>query len=204
MEAVDHLIQVDRDEYERLKRMEANLFPATQPQELDTGKYGKILVVQTWVMHEKMIHKLSDGSYCHSSGLPVSKASDLEIIENPKERAEAREWFEHRNDEDTRDRARGITIRPDNTLVFEDGEPVRTIADITQAIKPGQHQELLIRIFLSQEEQKPSEVPDWMEKKAEPPKKAAPKKKKPPPKKKSARPPKPLPEPKPEPMEAQV
>jgi len=196
MEAAEHIVTVDRDEYERLKRMEANLFPATQPQELDTGKFGKILVVQTWVVHEKMIHRLSDGSYCHSSGLPVDKAKDLEIIENREEREQALEWFKHRHDDAPASSRRGITIRPDNSLVFEDGAPVTSISDITQAIKPGTHQELLVRIFLSQEEQKPSATPEWMQKKEEPkpPKKA---------KKKAKRPPKPLPEPvKEAPMEA--
>lgn len=203
MEASEHTVMVDKDEYERLKRMEANLFPASEPQMLDTGKYGQILVVQTWDSAEAQfakIHKLVNGSYVYDSGLPVDKRKALEIIPLGKERDAAFHWFDHRHDDDEVKKGRGIIVNPDETLTFEDGSPVTSIQDITQNIKSGLHQELLIRCFLKNDQGKPSEIPDWMTKKEEPPPKPKAKK---PAKKKAGRPKVKFPQPlKSQPLEA--
>jgi hypothetical protein len=82
----------------------------------------------------------------------------------------------------------------DGAFTFDDGTPITSISEITQALKPGPHQELVIRWFIQEQDkraqaqtkQKPEwQKPDQGEDPAPPaPMKAAPKKvKKPAPKK---------------------
>lgn len=188
MSEVDELmVEISREEYERLKRLETNMFPVSEPQILDTGPNGLIQVLGTYVSAElgaPKIHKLFDGGYCYESGLPVEKKKDLEIIPPGKDRDEAMYWFDTRLDESKTEKM-GITVRPDLTLQFEDGTPVTSISEITQAIGSGMHQEWLIRCFMQQEAKKakaPSETPEWMAKKEDKPSYRQPAAKKPKPK----------------------
>lgn len=181
MEVESLMVEISREEYERLKRMEKNLFPMYEPQVLDTGPNGLILVEQMYVSAElgaAKIVKLANGGYCYESGLPVDKRKDFNVIPPGPERDAALYWFDTRLDEEKTPQI-GIIVRPDLSLSFEDGRPVESIIDITQTIKPGPHQEFLIRCFMSQEAKKPSDTPEWMVKQEEKPrvtKKVAPKK----------------------------
>lgn len=137
----------------------------TEPQILDTGRFGQIQVVQTWVMREKSISKLTNGAYIHTSGLPVSSKKEItEVIPPGREQDEALYWFDHR-DEEQQAPGRRIIMNQDGSFVFDDGEPITSISEITQALKPGPHQEVVIRWFITEQEKKAQtqlkEKPGW-------------------------------------------
>lgn len=156
-------VSVDRAEYERLKALESSFVPQIEPQMLDTGRFGQIFVTQTWVMKEKSISKLVNGGYCHTTGLPISSEKEItDVIPPGADRDSALYWFRHRHEEEEQP-GQGIIVHPDLTLTFMDGTPVKSISEITQAIKPGPHQETLIRLYMQQEKDKPSEIPEWMQ-----------------------------------------
>jgi hypothetical protein len=156
-----------------------------EPQALDTGRFGVIHVLQTWVMRDKKISKLSNGAYVHTTGLPIgSKKEITEVIPAGPEQDEALYWFDHR-DETPENPGRGITMDADGAFTFDDGTPITSISEITQALKPGPHQELVIRWFIQEQDKKAQaqtkQKPEWQkpdqgEEKAPQPQKAAPKK----------------------------
>jgi hypothetical protein len=136
-----------------------------EPQALDTGRFGVIHVVQTWAMKEKKISKLSNGAYVHTTGLPIATKKELtEVIPAGPEQDEALYWFDHR-EENPEDPGRRITMDSEGAFTFDDGSPITSISEITQALKPGPHQELVIRWFI-QEQDKRAQVqtkqkPEW-------------------------------------------
>jgi hypothetical protein len=136
-----------------------------EPQALDTGRFGVIHVLQTWVMRDKKISKLSNGAYVHTTGLPIGNKKEItEVIPAGPEQDEALYWFDHR-EENPEDPARRITMDSEGAFTFDDGSPITSISEITQALKPGPHQELVIRWFI-QEQDKRAQVqtkqkPEW-------------------------------------------
>ena len=157
-----------------------------EPQALDTGRFGVIHVLQTWVMRDKKISKLSNGAYVHTTGLPIGNKKEItEVIPAGPEQDEALYWFDHR-EENPEDPGRRITMDSEGAFTFDDGSPITSISEITQALKPGPHQELVIRWFIQEQDkraqaqtkQKPEwQKPDQGEDPAPPaPMKAAPKK----------------------------
>jgi hypothetical protein len=136
-----------------------------EPQALDTGRFGVIHVLQTWVMRDKKISKLSNGAYVHTTGLPIgSKKEITEVIPAGPEQDEALYWFDHR-DETPENPGRGITMDADGAFTFDDGTPITSISEITQALKPGPHQELVIRWFIQEQDKKAQaqtkQKPEW-------------------------------------------
>ena len=136
-----------------------------EPQALDTGRFGVIHVLQTWVMRDKKISKLSNGAYVHTTGLPIGNKKEItEVIPAGPEQDEALYWFDHR-EENPEDPGRRITMDQNGAFTFDDGSPITSISEITQALKPGPHQELVIRWFI-QEQDKRAQVqtkqkPEW-------------------------------------------
>jgi hypothetical protein len=173
-----------------------------EPQTLDTGRFGQIQVIQTWVMKGKSISKLGNGAFVHTTGLPLASKKEItEVIPPGPDQDEAVYWFEHRHDE-PEEQGRRIVMNPDGSFAFEDGTPIASITEITQALKPGPHQEVVIRWFIAEQEKlartQAKQPPEWQkpahEEQAAAPK-APPKKKivkKPAPKKPAAPEPGPL------------
>jgi hypothetical protein len=159
--------------------MEANV-----AQTLDTGRFGQIQVVQTWVMKGKSISKLANGAFVHTTGLPIASKKEItEVIPPGPEQDEAVYWFDHRHDE-PEEQGRRIVMNPDGSFAFEDGTPIASITEITQALKPGPHQEVVIRWFIAEQEKlartQAKQPPEWQKPAQEEPAsapKAAPKKK---------------------------
>jgi hypothetical protein len=136
-----------------------------EPQALDTGRFGVIHVLQTWVMRDKKISKLSNGAYVHTTGLPIgSKKEITEVIPVGPEQDEALYWFDHR-DETPENPGRSIVMHADGGFTFDDGNPITSISEITQALKPGAHQELVVRWFVLEQEKKAQtqtkQKPEW-------------------------------------------
>ncbi len=137
-----------------------------EAQMLDTGRFGQIQVVQTWVMRERSISKLSNGAYVHTTGLPVTNKKEIqEVIPAGPVQDEALYWFEHRHDEPEQGPGRRIVMDPDGAFAFEDGSSITSITEITQALKPGPHQEVVIRWFIGEQENnlqaQAKEKPPW-------------------------------------------
>jgi hypothetical protein len=134
------------------------------PQILDTGRFGQIQVVQTWLLVGRSLCKLVDGSYCHTSGLPISSEKELvEFIPPGPDRDAALHWFRHRHDEPA-EQGRRIVMNPDGSYEFDNGDPIESISEITRALKPGPHQEVVIRWFIAQTEKKTKPPPSgWQE-----------------------------------------
>jgi len=136
-----------------------------EPQMLDTGRFGPIHVVQTWAMREKKISKLTNGSYVHTTGLPISSKKEItEVIPPGPAQDEALYWFDHRY-EQQEDTGCRIVMNQDGSFVFEDGSPITSISEITQALKPGPHQEVVIRWFIAEQDRKAQaqakQKPEW-------------------------------------------
>jgi hypothetical protein len=136
-----------------------------EPQALDTGRFGVIHVLQTWVMRDKKISKLSNGAYVHTTGLPIgSKKEITEVIPAGPEQDEALYWFDHR-DETPENPGRFIQMDSNGAFTFDDGSPITSISEITQALKPGPHQELVIRWFIQEQDKRAQaqtkQKPEW-------------------------------------------
>jgi hypothetical protein len=136
-----------------------------EPQALDTGRFGVIHVLQTWVMRDKKISKLSNGAYVHTTGLPIASKKEItEVIPPGPSQDEALYWFDHR-DENPEDPGRRITMNPDGSFAFDDGSPITSIAEITQALTSGPHQEVVIRWFIKEQDKKAQtqtkQKPEW-------------------------------------------
>ena len=136
-----------------------------EPQALDTGRFGIIHVVQTWVVRDKKISKLSNGAYVHTTGLPIASKKEItEVIPPGPNQDEALYWFDHR-EENPEDPGRRITMNPDGSFAFDDGSPITSIAEITQALTSGPHQEVVIRWFIKEQDKKAQtqtkQKPEW-------------------------------------------
>lgn len=136
-----------------------------ETQMLDTGRFGQIHVVQTWVMREKSISKLANGAYVHTTGLPLKNKGEItEVIPPGRDQDEALYWFEHRH-ETPEVGGRRIVMDAEGNFEFEDGSPITSISEITAALKPGPHQETVIRWFIAVQEGKlqarQKEKPEW-------------------------------------------
>ena len=136
-----------------------------EPQALDTGRFGVIHVLQTWVMRDKKISKLSNGAYVHTTGLPIGNKKEItEVIPAGPEQDEALYWFDHR-EENPEDPGRRITMDSEGAFTFDDGSPITSISEITQALKPGPHQELVIRWFIQEQDKRAQaqtkQKPEW-------------------------------------------
>lgn len=136
------------------------------PQILDTGKFGVIEVVATWAKLGKSISKLANGAYVHTTGLPITDPREIkDVIPGGAQQDEALYWFEHRHDDPDGDPGRRIVMNPDGSFAFEDGDPITSITEITEALRPGPHQEVVIRWFIADQEKKArtqtKQPPEW-------------------------------------------
>ena len=97
-------------------------------QKIRTDKYGELEVVQSFHEGRLPIHLLKNGSYVFSSGLPVSKASDLREGLGGKSTflAEALDWLEHKDDR-VFGLIREIKHLHGKLVYADDGSPVNSI-----------------------------------------------------------------------------
>jgi hypothetical protein len=105
------------------------------PQIIST-KNGVIEVERSWSDGPHHIALLTNGAYCHITGLPVRDKKELRDVLSGEELEKALHWFDHRHEEDTK-ASRRIILEPDGTPIFEDGTPVESPSDLYQFFKPG-------------------------------------------------------------------
>jgi hypothetical protein len=116
-------------------------------------KNGAIEVERSWSDGPHHIALLTNGAYCHISGLPITSKKELQDVLTGEELQKALHWFEHRHEEQTK-AARRIILEPDGTPIFEDGEPVESPSDLYQFFKPGPVLDGAIRALVLKQEAK--------------------------------------------------
>ena len=106
------------------------------PQKLYTKKFGELEVVRSWNEPPNHIAMLSNGAFVHVTGVPIqNKAVLRQTIHDLEELQLALDWFDHRHDEQE-DAPMRVLTDGDN-FFFEDGSPITSISQLTQAMKPG-------------------------------------------------------------------
>lgn len=151
-------------------------------QKLFTKKFGEIEVEQSWVDGANHIALLTNGAYCHITGLPIRSKSELQAVLTGENLERALHWFDHRHDDDEKP-PRRIMFEPDGTPVFEDGAPVESVSDLVQSLQPGPVLDGAIKALVLKQEGKQAKPPKT---EMAPQKAASKKKKKAGPNKKSA------------------
>jgi hypothetical protein len=107
------------------------------PQKLYTKKYGELDVIRSWNEPPNHIALLENGAYVHITGVPIADKSVLrKTIHDIPDLENALLWFDHRHDEKAEDKMR-VMIEPDGSFVFEDGNPITSVSQLTQALQPG-------------------------------------------------------------------
>lgn len=120
------------------------------PQMIAT-KNGPIEVERSWSEGPHHIALLTNGAYCHITGLPISAKKELQEVLTGEELEKALHWFDHRHDEQTK-AARRIFLEPDGTPMFDDGTPVESPSDLYQFFKPGPVLDGAIRALVLKQE----------------------------------------------------
>ena len=117
-------------------------------QKIRTDKYGELEVVQSFHEGRLPIHLLKNGAYVFSSGLPVSKASDLRDGLGGKSTflPEALEWLEHKDDR-VFGLIREIKHLHGKLVYADDNSPVNDIEDIIRFFEPGPFREAAFAVY---------------------------------------------------------
>ena len=105
------------------------------PQILYTKNFGELEVIQSWVEPPNHIALLSNGAYVHITGLPVKDKAVLRKTLPVEDLQASLDWFDHRLDEQAEKPLRVMIDGED--FIFEDGSPISSIGQLTQAMKPG-------------------------------------------------------------------
>jgi len=108
----------------------------SQPQILHTKQFGDLKVVMSF--HEPPYHVAlcENGAYVDINGLPIQdkailrKAIPVEFLQD------ALDWFDHRHEMEGAPPLR-VIVNPDGSCEFEDGSPIESTSQLTQALKPG-------------------------------------------------------------------
>lgn len=120
------------------------------PQIIST-KNGTIEVERSWSEGPHHIARLTNGAYCHITGLPIKDKKELREVLTGEDLEKALHWFDHRHDEETK-AARRVILEPDGTPVFEDGTPVESPSDLYQFFKPGPVLDAAIKALVLKQE----------------------------------------------------
>lgn len=133
------------------------------PQILQTKNFGELEVEHGgWQdgsggISGSTIHivRLTNGVYCHSSGLPVQNKSEFaQAGMRGDDLLKAENWFDHRHDSEDNP-PQGVVFRPDGSVAFEDGTPVTQSAQLMQCLPPGEFLDAALKtLFKWQENQK--------------------------------------------------
>jgi len=105
-------------------------------QKLYPKKFGEIEVECSWQDGAHHIAKLSNGAYCHITGLPIKDKSELKAVLTGDDLEAALNWFDHRHEAEENP-PRRIMFEADGTPLFEDGTEVERPSDLLESLKPG-------------------------------------------------------------------
>lgn len=105
-------------------------------QKLYPKNFGMIEVERSWQDGSFHIAKLTNGAYCHISGLPVKEEAELRAVLTGETLNQALDWFRHRHEMEENP-PRRIMFEADGTPMFEDGTPVDSPSDLYESLKPG-------------------------------------------------------------------
>lgn len=122
-------------------------------QKIYTKKFGEIEVERSWTDGPHHIAKLTNGAYCHITGLPIYNKSELAAVLTGADLEDALNWFDHRHEAEEGP-PRRIMFEADGTPVFEDGSPVENSADLIQSLKPGPVLDAALQAFYKKQEAK--------------------------------------------------
>lgn len=106
------------------------------PQMIYTKNFGDLQVVRSWVEGANHVALLANGAYVHITGLPIMDKAILRKTIPIEYLPEALDWFEHRHDEKGEQPLR-VMFEADGSFTLEDGSPITSISQLTQALKPG-------------------------------------------------------------------
>jgi hypothetical protein len=105
---------------------------------IHTKNFGSIeLEHGGWQNGSFHIARCTNGAYVHITGLPVK--AKKEFVQAGMEGADleaAKHWFDHRG-ETAENPSLRVMVEPDGSCIFEDGSPITSISQLTQALKPG-------------------------------------------------------------------
>jgi len=125
-------------------------------QVLRTKRFGELEVEHGgWQDAGLHIVRLTNGVYCHVSGLPVSSKGEFQKAGmQGDDLLKAENWFEHRHDSEENP-PQGVVFRPDGSMAFEDGTLVTQSAQLMQCLPPGEFLDAALKaLFKWQEGQK--------------------------------------------------
>lgn len=105
-------------------------------QKLYPKKFGEMEVECSWQDGAHHIAKLTNGAYCHITGLPITSKAELQKVLTGDDLERALNWFEHRHEAEDKP-PRRIMFEADGTPLFEDGTPVESPSDLLESLKPG-------------------------------------------------------------------
>jgi len=115
-------------------------------QKIFTKNFGELDVVRSWQDGPYHVAKLTNGSYAHITGLPVTSKDELRAVLVGQEYRDAEEWFDNRHKAATEDTP--LRIMDDNgSFIFEDGSAIETVSQIIQSVKPGAFLEVVLAWF---------------------------------------------------------
>jgi len=104
---------------------------------IKTEHHGELEFDKTWVVSGGAhIGKLTNGGYCFLGGAPVLLKDIKKVIPVGKELDEALEWWEHKDDEKN-ESSKKITISPDGSYTFENGDPITKVSELYDYFEVG-------------------------------------------------------------------
>ena len=108
----------------------------SEAQILHTKQFGDLKVVMSF--HEPPYHValLENGAYVDINGLPLNDEKPLRKAIPVEFLTDAINWFRHRHDREE-GRLQKILVEPDGSCTLEDGSPITSISQLTEALKPG-------------------------------------------------------------------
>lgn len=115
-------------------------------QTINTAHHGPMEYIRSWRdSGGKHIALLVNGSFVHFSGSPVTLKGDLtDLITPGKDLDDALEWWKHRNDPPEGKDIQRILLSADGGYEWEDGSPIKSAADILNALPQGPQQEAVL------------------------------------------------------------
>lgn len=129
-------------------------------QTIKTKHFGPISFIKTWVSSDgRHIGKLSKGGYTHLSGSAIASKKDLtDLIPSGSDRKEAIEWFDHKDEPQSKVDAKKIMLTSDGGYMWEDGSPIEEAADIYNTLPKGRQLEAVLAWFQEVQDGKRTQV----------------------------------------------
>ena len=125
-------------------------------QTLYTKNYGSLTFVRTWVGNNIHIGLLENGGYCHIGGPPIASVHQLRDAIPAGEALDAAiHWWKHKDEILEADvKAKRIVILPNGDYQFDDGTPIKEMADLIASLPSGPALNAAIAWFAGKEKDK--------------------------------------------------